>query len=397
MMKEKENIKNIISSVSTGIEAGYTLAKEVEWETPSDSAMVQSIIMHIKLAEAKKKFFKPIHDSGGVDVSKTFEQSSLPYHDQQMVELKKLSFKELDLIIAVAAKGTLAVEVKQLKSEIIRLKGKLACSQPLSDVISSLASPRDIDPQTKESLNKIHGNLVDAIIDLIKKDLAERGGKDGMSDNICKRAIEFVTPRDKRTMIELVLNGMENSRPAKLLLKRTRTLLRRELRRAKLDERIKLLSEAGVRNTDSVPLAESIVRAQKAFMTIELDCTRKFSYNAFMEFYDIRNDLRKLQAVSQIQCRALDEARMLRLVSIRDSYPFLVDHGDLKKGEQYFVERRPYNYKKVTFDGNAKLNAKYYKGPPQNMLVVGGGPSGLLTTLHCLENCKTFIIFCCAE
>ena len=83
---------------------------------------------------------------------------------------------------------------------------------------------------------------------------------------------------------------------------------------------------------------------------------------------------------------------MNRLVAIRDSYPFLVDESNLEVGKQYFVEERPYKYKKVTFDGNTKLNGKYYKVPPQNMLVVGGGPSGLLTTLHCLENCKSFSI-----
>eukprot|EP00957_Ditylum_brightwellii_P134933 10287818-Ditylum_brightwellii.AAC.1 len=31
---------------------------------------------------------------------------------------------------------------------------------------------------------------------------------------------------------------------------------------------------------------------------------------------------------------------------------------------------------------------RYFKTAPQNMIVVGGGPTGLLTTLHSLENCK---------
>jgi hypothetical protein len=37
-----------------------------------------------------------------------------------------------------------------------------------------------------------------------------------------------------------------------------------------------------------VPVAEAISRAQKAFMTIELDHLKKFAYAAFMEFTSLR-------------------------------------------------------------------------------------------------------------
>ena len=94
-----------------------------------------------------------------------------------------------------------------------------------------------------------------------------------MSDRVCRRALESVTPRDKRTLVEMIQCGLEHDRSAKLLLGRTATLLERELRREELNHQIM------IRSNDDVPFAESIIRAQKAFLTIELDCTRKFSYN----------------------------------------------------------------------------------------------------------------------
>jgi hypothetical protein len=142
---------------------------------------------------------------------------------------------------------------------------------------------------------------------------------------------------DARTLKELVARDLMHIEAAQLLLGRVSTLLHRELRRHSLDERIQELSRGDKISADHlesqkwywvvkenkwnlyvfrgrhlasqrlkflhtelnmetlfdgnsvsiykyVPVAEAISRAQKAFMTIELDFGKKFSYNAFMEF-----------------------------------------------------------------------------------------------------------------
>ena len=86
----------------------------------------------------------------------------------------------------------------------------------------------------------------------------------------------------------------------------------------------------------------------------------------------------KLQVVSQIQCQALDDARLQRLVSIHNNCNAEIDFKDLKVGVQYFVERSPQKYKCVRFDGkNVDGSLKIFKVPPQNTLVVGGGVSSI--------------------
>ena len=86
----------------------------------------------------------------------------------------------------------------------------------------------------------------------------------------------------------------------------------------------------------------------------------------------------KLQVISQIQCQALDDAKLQRLVSIHKNCNAEVYFKDLKVGVQYFVERSPQKYKCVRFDGNnLDGSLKIFKVPPQNTLVVGGGVSSL--------------------
>ena len=67
---------------------------------------------------------------------------------------------------------------------------------------------------------------------------------------------------------------------------------------------------------------------------------------------------------------------------------------ELKLGQQYFVYEQK-SYEPFVFDealqgDKMRLSAlklkKIVTVPPQSMIVIGGGPTGLLTTLHCLEN-----------
>ena len=76
-------------------------------------------------------------------------------------------------------------------------------------------------------------------------------------------------------------------------------------------ERIISLGEnSSVKCRRYIPVAESIVRAQRFYMNLELDHGHKFKYNAFMEFTFLRTALRRLAVVSQIFCEELDNARL---------------------------------------------------------------------------------------
>lgn len=133
-----------------------------------------------------------------------------------------------------------------------------------------------------------------------------------------------------------------------------------------LDEQIEIMS--GDEANNMVPVAESIVRAQKQFMIMELECIRKFSFDAFMEFSDLRSDLLEMQMISQIQCRALDTARMQRLVKIRD-HPSTLQQGKPEEGKTYFIEERPFKYEEVKWTKDLEVDADkpLYQVPPQNM------------------------------
>jgi hypothetical protein len=197
--------------------------------------------------------------------------------------------------------------------------------------------------------------------------------------SICERiysstiqnTLEKFPPRDKRTIFALLQSRrLASTRPAKKLLARAQALLRREIRRKILCDIIRHLSKGKyvswksfVRNDwcwmeneygvdlfifrgknpvdgkiqllnvksgsvlrvamnnakfrEYIPVAEAIVRAQKALMTIELNHGKTFSYNAFMEFSKMRVALRRLLVIAQMNCDAIDEARLNILCEIK--------------------------------------------------------------------------------
>jgi hypothetical protein len=268
-----------------------------------------------------------------------------------------------------------------------------------------------------------------------------------VSEKCIHSAMSLITPRDKRTLVELVQCGMDSSRPAQLLLGRAKTLLQRQLRREILNQTIQALSkgdevtelehdewywldfengESGVYFYDAkvtgrdvhrfvhvdtkferfiaastvkirtyVPVAEAISRAQRAFMNIELDHGKKFAFDAFMDFTFLRTALRRLLVISQVTCEELDNARLNVLAEIQRSNQAQISMHDLEPGKTYYSydpkqkEYVPFIYKKkhVATDPEWKRLArtKIVKVPPQSSIVVGGGPTGLMTAVHCTE------------
>ena len=270
-----------------------------------------------------------------------------------------------------------------------------------------------------------------------------------ISERRIRSALTLIPPRDKRTLIELVKNKLTNTTPAQLLLGRAKTLLQRELRREILNEAIRELSqgeyvtdvdhdewywleegeksaayiydakvtgralhrfihvdtkfEKFVSLTDDsvklrayVPVAEAISRAQKAFMTIELDHLTKYAYAGFMEFEYLRVALRRLVVLSQLTCEELDNARLNVFAEIQRSNQVQVSIKDLVIGKTYYTYDStkkiyvPFHCAKKYTEGDPDwpilARTKIVAVPPQSMIVIGGGPTGLMTTILCTEN-----------
>lgn len=242
-----------------------------------------------------------------------------------------------------------------------------------------------------------------------------RSKSTGEVDCYCiAQALSRLAPRDARTLQDLFRTGHGRTRPARLLVGRVRTLLHRELRRKAVDQRIRELSrgeilhEKDLRRNDwyvvewkdanglfqyigsdgtkfkfkelmtgntilmhkdptlvfryYVPVAEAISRAQKTYMNLELEYLKRFSYNAFMEFGSgdvdgsLRTQLRRLVVVAQLHSYEIDNSRRMILSKFLNPSDDTVN--PLLKGSR-----------------------------PQNVIVIGGGPTGLMTAIHCLQNC----------
>jgi len=307
----------------------------------------------------------------------------------------------------------------------------------------------DIMKDTKWRLPK-DGVLRQSILDYI------RGHRDSASSSVnldaIEKALNRTTPRDRRTLLELMEQDLVETKPGKLLLSRVKTLLQREMRRHFLSATIKDLSKGdkietarnmspedwywveGKRigsgayvlltvadpfagnlkllhvnsgktvklNFDKIsvfryiPIAEAISRAQRAFMTIEVEYGRRFAYTAFMEFSWLRTSLRRLTVVSQMTCDSLDLARLNILSELKRSKPMEVCISNLQAAETYYVEDETAAFVPFSMHSNGHpieksvdelRGRKILRILPQSVLVVGGGPTGLMTTIHCAEAC----------
>ena len=254
------------------------------------------------------------------------------------------------------------------------------------------------------------------------------------------------TPRDKRTLVSLIEQGHLHMRPAQLLLNRVKTLLQREIRRSYVNDLITSASIGPITDElvvdgwywildgqatrpnahiyigpgddgtllfehlvsgkqrrldpsidsfllhEYIPIAEAILRAQKAFMTIELECLRTFSYDAFAELSSLRVAIKKLLVVSQMTCERLDTVRLDLLHDLKRRRCSGIDLGELVPGETYFYfNTAAGRYDSFVYSRKDDLpeldGQRVFPTIPQSTLVIGGGPAGLVATIHCLESC----------
>ena len=269
-----------------------------------------------------------------------------------------------------------------------------------------------------------------------------------VSERRIRSAMLLTTPRDKRTLWDLVKQGFLETKPCKMLLGRVKTLLQRDVRRETMNNAIRELSMGpyttelvanewywledggklalyicGGRSSSEnfrfihvdagferifdasdgytkfktyIPVAEAIARAQRCYMNVELNHLKKFSYNAYMEFSYLRIPLRRLAVVSQIFCDEVDNARVHILNEIKRSESHLVAPYDMEPGKTYFkYDEESNKYEPLRCEKKYRLSdpewkalseSKIVKFKPQSITVVGGGPTGLMTVLHCTEN-----------
>jgi hypothetical protein len=131
-------------------------------------------------------------------------------------------------------------------------------------------------------------------------------------------------------------------------------------------------------------------------MDIELDHGKKFKYNAFMEFSYLRIALRRLAVISQVFCEELDNARLNVLRETQRSNQVQVSIDDMEVGKSYYAydnvkeSYEPFvcerEYTPADPEWSTLARTKIVKVPPQSVVVVGGGPTGLMTVIHCTEN-----------
>ena len=137
-----------------------------------------------------------------------------------------------------------------------------------------------------------------------------------------------------------------------------------------------------------VPVAESISRAQRCYMNIELEYGKKFTYDAFMEFSFLRMALRRLAVVSQLFCHELDNARLNILSEVQRTHQTEIGIRDLKVGVTYYkynilaksyepfvceTEYTPNDPEWIELAQN-----RIVKVPPQSMIVLGSSLAGLM-------------------
>jgi len=348
--------------------------------------------------------------------------------------------------------GGIKIRVNALNAWIHAMKDSLADFEKTATDVHNIVSSVELGLRLGHDLiSTVDWRVPDqkVMTQAVHDQIYEKKSK-GVDPLAVQRAMNLLAPRDKRTMIELVKDGKAKSLPAELLLRRTITLLQREIRRAAVSATITSLSkgdhvakfekldsywieeedggcrvytyagkktgvkehkfidkltgyERWVLTTDHIgirqyiPVAECITRVQKAYMHIECDYGTKYTLNGLMEFAYLRKSLRNMVVLSQINCEDLDDARLNILKDIQDSDLTNISIRDLVPGTTYYTfEKNQFEphlcervYDEDDDDWDALARKTFVTVPPQNLIIIGGGPTGLVSTIHNLENVLT--------
>ena len=99
--------------------------------------------------------------------------------------------------------------------------------------------------------------------------------------------------------------------------------------------------------------------------------------------------------VSQITCEAIDNARLNLLVEVQRSTKTQVSVEDLEVGKTYYTydpnqrEYVPFRCQKEISPPDCQWNQLGHQEivsvPPQSCIVIGSGPTGMATCIHCTE------------
>ena len=260
-----------------------------------------------------------------------------------------------------------------------------------------------------------------------------------VDEHLISNALERTTPRDKRTLIELVQNDLSHTRPAQLLIRRVKTLLQREIRRHILNSAIvcwskgeyidPVLVEAGA----SAPESDNMILRMDDWYWLESKkqceiyayCGPEMTNNgSTTEPHSARWKHRFRHVASQTIKIVSMKGNVLRHYRVRRYIPvgeaisraqkalmtIELEHGK-KFSFNAFMEfqRLRIPLQRLLVVGqmtceeldNARLtllseiqqlsrqNRKLDRSAvePQNITVVGGGPGGMMACLHCIENC----------
>eukprot|EP00466_Bigelowiella_natans_P017741 jgi/Bigna1/79332/fgenesh1_pg.61_\ len=270
---------------------------------------------------------------------------------------------------------------------------------------------------------------------------------ESINSRVLESALDKLNPKDKRTFIEFIDKNIPNPKSRTMFVylnKRVRSLLKREIIRLRFNEEIQKLEEQ-----TGQTVAGKIVAAQKAWLEFELKHLKIFGLNAFLDHAKLRRPLRDLQIVSQLQATELDESKIRSLAHMQGSLR-VQKVGNLQIGKRYWFKRfyphgkdeelqfKGYDEIKDTccFEGRNGQKHQFswntrgkqsetlknlsgegerkchnipavekpsrigesilkevglrergiYEMRPEHYLIVGGGPTGLLTALHILGN-----------
>ena len=337
-------------------------------------------------------------------------------------DLKELSnlIKELktDVILAVTA----GVETRskpfmawadQLEKSLGQLEN---AAEPVASILGRnrgaikngerIANSANKDLPSKD---KIKSNLRNYLFKKASLDKAKELTKEQV---IMERALDKLNPKDKRTLESLYSKNLDAPIKDKIL-KRATKLYYRELQREAIGKEIEKLEK------ESPGSKKAIVKAQLDAVTLELDHFKVFSPDAYMELTGLRKDMQDLFLLAQIQHESLDQEKIevlkeakqdtshtirdIRDLNIGQIYWINDDNGfepikylgevrnDIKfsdkNGKEFTIEISYESLLNAALEGTGDLEDLDIRDiPPQNLYIVGGGPSGLLTALQSVLN-----------